>query len=442
MLLDIYAYLFGDLSPWALLQQLGVIAICVLLGLSLSRSFRRLFTLPLGENSVVDIGVKSFVHVLSPLLVLVMLLLARRLMLKLHLSESLWHVFIPLSISQVVMRFSFYVLRRIFIKDSGASAFLQLFEKVFATLVWISVILYIMGLWPDFIDYLDSTMLPLGRHRTSLLTILQAIASVLVTLIIALWIGALLEERLMQLNSLHSSLRTVVARLTRAVLILIAILVSLSLVGIDLTVLSVFGGALGVGLGLGLQKIASSYVSGIVILFERSLAIGDMVNVEGYLGKVTQINSRYTILEGLDGIESVLPNEMFMSGPVQNYSLHRKIIRLATNVTILYQDDIETVLTMIEKAALEVERVSKQNLPQALLLKIGEHGLELEIGFWITDPENGRLNVISDVNRAIWRVFKLHDIQVAHPKRDVRLMDGRSFAQSAVTSASNLSKEL
>lgn len=441
MLLDIYAYLFGDLPPLALLQQLGVIAICVLLGLGLSRGFRQLLTLPLGDTSVVDIGVKSFVHVLSPLLVLVMLILARRLMLKLHLSVSLWDVFIPLSMSQVVMRFSFYVLRRIFIKDSGASAFLQVFEKVFATLIWIGVLLYIGGLWPDFIDYLDSTMLPLGRHRTSLLTILQATASVLVTLIIALWIGALLEERLMKLNSMHSSLRTVVARLTRAVLILIAILVSLSLVGIDLTVLSVFGGALGVGLGLGLQKIASSYVSGIVILFERSLAIGDMVNVERYFGKVTQINSRYTILEGLDGIESVLPNEMFMSGPVQNYSLHRKIIRLATNVTILYQDDIETVLTMLEKATLEVERVSKQILPQALLLKIGEHGLELEIGFWITDPENGRLNVISDVNRAIWRVFKLHGIQVAHPKRDLRLMDERSFAQSVAASSPNLSKE-
>jgi len=136
----------------------------------------------------------------------------------------------------------------------------------------------------------------------------------------------------------------VVARLVRAVLILVAILVSLSLVGIDLTVLSVFGGALGVGLGLGLQKIASSYVSGFVILLERSLAIGDMVNVDRYFGKVTQINTRYTILEGLDGIESVLPNEMFMSSPVQNYSLNRKIIRLATNVAILYQDDVASCL--------------------------------------------------------------------------------------------------
>jgi small-conductance mechanosensitive channel len=165
------------------------------------------------------------------------------------------------------------------------------------------------------------------------------------------------------------------------------------------------------------------------------------VNVDRYFGKVTQINTRYTILEGLDGIESVLPNEMFMSSPVQNYSLNRKIIRLATNVTILYQDDVESVLSMLEQATLAVERVSDQILPQALLLKIGEYGLELEIGFWITDPENGRLNVLSDVNRAIWRVFKSARIEVAHPKREVRLMHERSFDQSVAGSTSGFSKD-
>jgi len=441
LLSDFYEYLFGDLAPLELGRQAVVILACVLVGLGLSRWLRKLFTLSAAEDSVVHIGVKSFVRVLSPLLILILLALARLVLLRLKLPVTLWQVMLPLMISQVAMRFVFYVLRRIFIKDLSAGAFLQLFEKVFAALVWLCVLLYITGLWPDLVDYLDTTMLPLGRHKTSLLTILQATASVLVTLIIALWAGAMLEDRLMKLNTMHSSLRTVVARLVRAILILFAILVSLSLVGIDLTVLSVFGGALGVGLGLGLQKIASSYVSGFVILLERSLAIGDMVNVDRYFGKVTQINTRYTILEGLDGIESVLPNEMFMSSPVQNYSLNRKIIRLATQVTILYQDDIETVLSMLEQATMSVERVSDQILPQALLLKIGEDGLQLEIGFWITDPENGRLNVLSDVNRAIWRVFKTQGIQVAHPKRDIRVMDPRSFEQSVAGQASSTHKE-
>jgi len=441
LLSDFYEYLLGDLAPLELARQLSVILLCILVGWGLSRWLRKLFTLSGDEDSVVHIGVKSFVRVLSPLLILLLLIAARFVLMRLKLPVTLWHVMLPLMISQVVMRFVFYVLRRIFVKESTAGAFLQLFEKVFAALVWLCVLLYITGLWPDLIDYLDTTMLPLGRHKTSLLTILQATASVLVTLIIALWAGAMLEDRMMKLNTMHSSLRTVVARLVRAILILVAILVSLSLVGIDLTVLSVFGGALGVGLGLGLQKIASSYVSGFVILLERSLAIGDMVNVDRYFGKVTQINTRYTILEGLDGIESVLPNEMFMSGPVQNYSLNRKIIRLATQVTILYQDDIETVLSLLEAATIAVERVSDQILPQALLIKIGEDGLQLEIGFWITDPENGRLNVLSDVNRAIWRVFKTQGIQVAHPKRDIRVMDQRSFEQSVVGQASSVHKD-
>lgn len=430
LLTDLYTGLFGNTMPIELVWQLIIILVCIAGGWRFSRWLRKLFSLAHTDYGVVQIGIKSFIPVLCPLLILVLLVLAKLLMIKFQLSTTLWHIMIPLTISQVMMRFVFYVLRRIFVKKSTTGAFLQLFEKVFATLVWCCVALYITGLWSDVINYLDATQFPLGRHKTSLLTILQATASVLITLIIALWAGAMLEERLMKLNTMHLSLRTVVARLGRATLILVAILVSLSLVGIDITVLSVFGGALGVGLGLGLQKIASSYVSGFVILFERSLAIGDMVNVDRYFGKVTQINTRYTIIEGLDGIESVLPNEIFMSSPVQNYSLNKKIIRMATHVTILYQDNIELILTLLEKATILVERVANQIPPQALLIKIGENGLELEIGFWITDPENGRINVLSDVNKAIWKVFKIHNIQVAHPKRDLRVMNQRSFEQS------------
>lgn len=422
---DLYAELFGNITLTQLLKQFIVIIICIASGWELSRWLRKLFSITDSHYKMMQIGIKSFIHVLSPILILTLLLLAKLLMIKLYLPVTLWEIMMPLMISQVVMHSVFYVLRRIFVKESTAGAFLQLFEKVFATLILCCVLLYITGFWPDVINYLDITQFPLGRHKTSLLTILQAIASVLITLIIALWIGALLEERLMKFNTMHLSLRTVVVRLSRAILILIAILVSLSLVGIDLTILSVFSGALGVGLGLGLQKIASSYVSGFVILFERSLAIGDMVNVDRYFGKVTQINTRYTIIEGLDGIESVLPNEIFMSSPVQNYSLNKKIIRMAANVTILYQDDIESILTLLEKATISVKRVATQIPPQALLIKIGNNGLDLEIGFWITDPENGRLNVLSDVNKVIWRVFKKYNIKVAHSTLDLRLINNK-----------------
>ncbi len=430
---DHFLSLFTDISTVDLLRQLVVIALCLLGGIGLSRWLRARFVLPAdGEEQslVMQIGVKSFARVLSPLLALGLLTGAYYILKRGHHAVTLWEIMFPLAIAQVAMRFVFYVLRGIFVKDATVGALLHLSEKVIALLVWLCVVLWITGLWPDFVDYLDTTTFPLARHKVSLLTMLQGAASVLVTLIIALWIGTVVENRLMKFSGMHSSLRTVVARMMRALLILIAFLVSLSLVGIDLTVLSVFGGALGVGIGLGLQKIASSYVSGFVILLERSMVIGDMVAVEKYFGKVTQINTRYTILEGLDGIETVLPNELFVSNPVQNYSLTHRIVRLATQLTILYQDDVETVLSIMEQAALGVQRVSQQTAPQALLIKIGADGLELELGFWITDPENGRLNVLSDVNRAIWAAFKQHGIQVAHPKRDIRIMDERSFRQS------------
>ncbi|MCA1324888.1 mechanosensitive ion channel family protein [Herbaspirillum sp. alder98] len=418
------------------LRQFVVIALCILGGIGLSRWVRTLFRLNGDDQqSLVQIGVKSFVRVLSPLLTLGLLAACYFGLKQIAHPVGLWQIMFPLAIAQVAMRFVFYVLRGIFVKDATVGALLHLSEKVIAIIVWLCVLLYITGLWPEFVDYLDTTELPLGRHKASLLTSLQAVASVLVTLIIALWIGAVLENRLMKFSNMHSSLRTVVARMARAVLILVAFLVSLSLVGIDLTVLSVFGGALGVGIGLGLQKIASSYVSGFVILFERSMIIGDMVAVDKYFGRVTQINTRYTILEGLDGIESVLPNEMFMANPVQNYSLTHRIVRLSTQLTILYQDDVETVLSIMEQAALGVKRISQQTAPQGLLTKIGADGLELELGFWITDPENGRLNVISDVNRAIWQAFKREGIQLAHAKRDIRIMDERSFRQSTAPAA-------
>jgi small-conductance mechanosensitive channel len=237
-----------------------------------------------------------------------------------------------------------------------------------------------------------------------------------------MWAGAALEERLMHLQSMHSSLRVVMARMGRALLILVAILASLSLVGIDLTVLSVFGGALGVGLGLGLQKIASNYVSGFIILLDRSLTIGDVITVDKYSGQVTQINTRYTVLQGTDGVESIVPNEMLVSGAVQNSSLTNKAVVLTTRVTVGYDSDVDTVLKLLEGAALSVERVLKDKPPGGVLQAFGADGLELAVSFWISDPENGRGGVISDVNRAIWKALKENGISVPFPQREVRVL--------------------
>ena len=438
---------FGNQQISDLLRQVMVIAASILLAWGLSRWIlsywlRVLRSTPETERPALQTGMMNFVLVFTPIMLMVILMIAKVVMGKLDYSISLWQIVMPLVISQIVIRLVAYVSRRLFSHDASMMSgdFATQFNKFFAAVIWVCVVLYITGVWHGVMTFLEGAEISLGRYKFTVLTMLQATVSVLITLVMALWISAMVEDRLMKVGTMHSSLRTAVARMVRASLILIAFLVSLSMVGIDLTVLSVFGGALGVGLGLGMQKIASSYVSGFVILLERSLSIGDMVNVDKYFGKVTQINTRYTVLEGLDGIESVLPNEIFISSAVQNYSLTHRIIRLSTNFTILYHDNVESILSELEKAALSVQRVSRQNMPQAYLIKLGQDGLDIEIGFWITDPENGRLNVLSDVNRAIWRTLQAHGVLIAHPKREVRLMDQRSFEQNFTVSPANSEK--
>lgn len=414
--------LWADSQVSSLLWQIGTIAVCIALGWGLGRVLRVKLNAREPQLHVMQLGVESFSRVLSPLLALALIAIARPILAQWQ-QVDLLRVAIPLVASFVLIRLTFYVLRRVFARGGRAGNFLLLFEKLFAAMVWVGLALYFTGFWPSLVQYLERIVIPVGRHNPSLLIILQAAVSAGVTLILALWAAAILEERLMRLDTMHSSLRVVMARMGRASLILVAVLVSLSLVGIDLTVLSVFGGALGVGLGLGLQKIVSSYVSGFVILLERSLAIGDMVAVDKYSGRVTQINTRYTILRGFDGVETVVPNEMLVSGPVQNYSLSDRSLRLAAYVTVCYQTDIDQVLRLLEAVALNVARVSRDPAPQAFLVRFGADGLELELGFWIADPENGRLGVVSEVNRAIWGVLQTHQIPVPYPQRELNALN-------------------
>jgi small-conductance mechanosensitive channel len=210
---------------------------------------------------------------------------------------------------------------------------------------------------------------------------LTGLLSIVVTLIGALWLGAAIEERLMRMTSVDRNLRAILARALRALLVLLAVLIALSLVGIDLTVLSLFGGALGVGLGLGLQRIASNYVSGFIILFDRSLRIGDRITVDRYQGTVTQINTRYTVVRGADGVEAIVPNEMLVAQPVTNHSVAARPPRQVVKAAIAFEADLPLALRLMEEAAAAHERVASSPPPAALLLGFSADGLDLELGF-------------------------------------------------------------
>lgn len=404
----------------ALLLQIVTLVACLILSWAAAHVLRNRLLTRGTQTRFIQVGIESFSRIMWPLLALFLIAVAKPVLAQWH-EVSLLQLALPLVGSFALIRMVFHVLRRAFARGGQAGSALLLFETVIATVVWGGVALYITGLWPELRQTLDEITMPVGRNRTSLLVMMQAGASVLVTLVLALWVGTVLDERLMRMDTMHASLRAVLARMGRAVLILVAVLVSLSLVGIDLTVLSVFGGALGVGLGLGLQRLASSYVSGFVILLERSLTIGDLVTVDKYSGRVTRINTRYTVVRGLDGVETVVPNEMLVSSPVQNSSLTDRDIRISTKLIVSYQTDVEFVLQLLANTVAGVERVLKTPPPRALLTRFEADGFELEIGFWIGDPENGRGNVLSQVNCAIWRTLQEHGIQVPYPQREVRL---------------------
>lgn len=423
--------LWSDLQDINVLWQVGTIVFCIALAWGLARLVRPNLQPQNARKRVIRLGVESFSRVLWPLLALALVAIAKSILAHFH-HVNLLRLAIPLIASFALIRLAFYILRRIFARRGPAGSFLQTFEKVFAVLVWFGVALYIMGLWPELLKTLEDTVIPIGKNKVSLLAIAQAAVFVAITLVLALWVGAVLEDRLMRVESMHSSLRVVMGRMGRAVLIFVAVLISLSLVGIDLTVLSVFGGALGVGLGLGLQKIVSSYVSGFVILIERSLTIGDVVAVDKYMGKVTRINTRYTVLHGSDGVESIVPNEMLLSNAVQNYSLTDRRVRLVTQLSVAYDTDIDRMLPLLEQVATAVPRVLATPSPQALLVRFGTDGLDLEIGFWILDPENGRAGVLSDVNRAIWQTLQENGVSIPYPQREIRLLDSRGTPENPV----------
>ena len=414
--------LLGDIHKPEILWQAGIIVACVAVGWLLARLVRA------NGTGVVQMGVTNFGHVLTPALIAVLIALSRLLAKPFLGNVNLLKVALPVFGSLALIRMAFFLLRGTVARRGAVGAALVTFEKIFSLLVWLGVALYLTGLWDDVFLFLDTTTLPLGKNQVALSTILQAAVSVVILLMLAMWAGAMLEERLMGVAGLHTSLRVVMARMSRAILIVVAVLVSLSLVGIDLTVLSVFGGALGVGLGLGMQKIASNYVSGFVILIERSLAIGDMITVDKYSGKVTKINTRYTILQGLDGVDTVLPNEMLISGPVQNQSLSNPNVQVSTQLTVSYENDLDAVIALLEAAPRGMPRVLAEPGPGVALKKFGPDGYDLELGFWIADPQNGRGGVVSEVNKAIYALVRDGKIKLAYPSRDTRELDAQMLA--------------
>jgi len=289
---------------------------------------------------------------------------------------------------------------------------------------WIVVILHFTGLLPDVLQQLDAHGVTFGKNKTeiTLLDVLQGVAALFFAVIFALWISRVTESRVMKADSMELTTRVVITKVVKISVLVIAIFIALPLAGIDITTLSIFSGAVGVGLGFGLQKIASNYVSGFIVLLDRSLRIGDVITVDGRRGEVKAIQSRYTVIKGSDGVESIIPNEKLITDSVNHHTYSDPKVSMVIGVTVSYESDVDRACELLVEAAKKQGRVIADPPIAARVKQLTESGIELELTVWIQDPAAGEGDVRSDVLKDALRSFKSSAIELARARRDVRFI--------------------
>ena len=424
--------LWQDLHDARVLWQAAVAVVSVAIALGVSQLLRG--RMPAATASKWEIGRGGLRRLAFPVTALALVLIGRWALAH-YQSVSLLNVAVPLLTAMAIIRIVVYVLRFTFApggapasSEQGApvppsAGALFVFERTLAWLVWLAFALYVLGLASDIIEFFDGVSFHIGKQRITLLLVGEAVLWVSAVLLVALWTGRVLEARLMTAHGMDMTLRVMLTKLLRAVLVLFAILVALPAVGVDLTALSVFGGALGVGIGFGLQKIASNYISGFIILFDRSVKIGDIVTVDNRVGEVTTMTARYVVVRSLDGAEAIIPNETMITSTVINHSYSDRLVCVAIPVQISYRSDLDTATQVLVEAALAHPRALQDPAPGVLITAFADSGINLELGVWIKDPEEGSARLRSEIYRVVWREFRAKGIEIPYPQREVRLVD-------------------
>ncbi|MBK8318026.1 MAG: mechanosensitive ion channel [Betaproteobacteria bacterium] len=407
--------LWDDVSDPNFIWQVGALLVCLVLASLFANWWRRRH-----EEGAGRLSDASF-RLAFPLTAMVLVGIAM-LVLQNFTKVNLFRLALPLLGSMALVRIVVFVLRQAF----PAAAWLATWERIIVSLVWGWLALYITDLAPYVIDAMEQLEFKIGKQRVDLWMISHGLVTVFLTVVFALWVAGMIEARLMRFETIDSSLRMVGVRLAKSLLTVIAIFTSLSLVGIDMTALSVFTGALGVGLGFGLKNIASNYISGFIILLDRSIRLGNVIQVGADGGMVTQITTRYTVLRHPGGTEFIVPNDSLISGVVQNQTYSDSRLRLSTTVGVAYNCDLDLAMRLMVEAAATQLRVLADPGPKVFLTLFADSSINLELGFWIADPEEGRGNVTSDINIAIWRAFREHGIEIPFPQRDVRVVYEKS----------------
>ena len=397
------------------------IAIFLALGLSF-------FTNQVIKNYVVGtskdnwkIATDGLVRIISPIIILVVLFFSK-IYLDTFQSTQFLHIAISLVNALIIIRLGVYFIRYL-IKPRP---WIRALENTIATLVWIIVALYLFGLLSPIGDSLAQIEFSFGDNSFSLLLVLQVIFGSALAVLFAVTIGQFIENRLMKVDQLDMNARVMLNKILKITLYVIAVVVALSSIGLDLTFLSIFGGAFGVGLAFGMQKIASNYVCGFIILLDKSIHIGDILMVGEHYGVVTLIRSRYTVLRKLDGIEVIIPNETLISENIINHTLSDRKSRISIDVQISYKSSVDKAFEILLNSAKNESRVLNDPKPTVFLMKFADSGIDLMLSFYIVDPEEGSWGLKSDIYREIWDEFQKNGIEIPYPYRTVEIINSEN----------------
>ena len=397
---------------------LQLCAILVALGLSF-------FSNQIIKNYVVGSAVNNWkmaadglVRIISPIIILIVLFFSK-IYLDTFQTTPFLHIAISLVNALIVIRLGVYFIRYL----TKPRPWIRALENTIASLVWVIVTLYLFGLLSPIRETLDQVQFSFGDNNFSLFLVFQIIFGSALAVLFAVTLGQFIENRLMKVDQLDMNARVMLNKVFKITLYVIAVVVALSSIGLDLTFLSVFGGAFGVGLAFGMQKIASNYVCGFIILLDKSIHIGDILMVGEHYGVVTLIRSRYTVLRKLDGIEVIIPNETLISENIINHTLTDRKSRISIDVQISYKSSVDKAFEILLNSAKNESRVLNDPAPSVFLMKFADSGIDLMLSFYIVDPEEGSWGLKSDIYREIWNEFQKQDIEIPYPYRTVEIIN-------------------
>ena len=375
----------------------------------------------LEKQNIIRFLLRSSNRIAFPMSMLLYLLATRFIIEQFGINVAVLDVFTPLLLSMAAITLTIYILRTGF----SPSPALRAWEGFISLTIWMMVALHLIGWLPDIIQGMDNLAINFGESRFSLLSILKLFIAIIFFVVMATWLTRFIEKQTRRSPHINPSMQVMLTKISKFTLYGLAFLFALKSVGIDLTTLAVFSGAIGVGIGFGLQKIFSNFISGFILLFDRSIKPGDVITIGDRFGWVQSLHARYVVVKDRDGVETLIPNENMITSEVTNWSYSDRAVRQRIPVQISYNNDPEFAMNLLLEAAEDKPRVLKSPEPAARLIGFGDNGIDLELRIWIDDPESGIASVVSDVNLSIWKSFKENNISIPFPQRDIRIISDK-----------------